>query len=130
MSLFKASLVSKIILIFLKIDQNLVSYFKKNLKKGKNSYTKGKISKKYPKRSVKERKSKNSMLVNPPPHLSHALSSMYELIHKCMKKKKGKKNITLRWWFRWWSNWSTKCDPIYFLWSSEEPTRNISNITH
>ena len=35
MSLFKASLVSKIILIFLQMDQNFISYFKKILKKEK-----------------------------------------------------------------------------------------------
>ena len=48
--------------------------------------------KKYPKRSEKERKSKNSMLVNPPPHLSHALSSMHR--DECMHEinRKGRKN--------------------------------------
>ena len=34
-------------------------------------------------------------MLEPPPHLSHALSSMYELMHRCMKKKKGKENVTL-----------------------------------
>ena len=40
-----ASLISKIILIFLKIDKNFVSYFKKFFKEREKSYTKGKVSK-------------------------------------------------------------------------------------
>ena len=35
-------------------------------------------------------------MLDPPPHLSHALSSMYELMHRCMKKKKGKENGYLK----------------------------------
>ena len=43
------------------------------------------------KRSVKERKSKNSMLVNPPPHLSHVLSSMHREWYILKTNEKGKK---------------------------------------
>ena len=35
-------------------------------------------------------------MLDPPPHLSHALSSMYELMHRCMKKKKGKEKGYLK----------------------------------
>ena len=48
--------------------------------------------------------------------MSHALSSMYELMHRCIKKKKGKENITLWWWFRWWSDWVKRCYPIKIMW--------------
>jgi len=44
------------------------------------------------------------------------LSSMYELMHRCMKKKTGKENTTLRWWFRWWSDWVKRCYPIKIMW--------------
>ena len=52
----------------------------------------------------------------------HALSSMYELMHRCMKNKKGKKNIILRWWVWWWSDWVKRCYPIKIMWWFTEPT--------
>ena len=45
-------------------------------RKEKSFYTKENF-KKFLKISVKERKYKTTMLVNPPPHLSHTLSSMH-----------------------------------------------------
>ena len=46
----------------------MISIFKKFLKKGK-CYTKGKIFKSILKEVKKKENQKNSMLVNPPPHL-------------------------------------------------------------
>ena len=69
------------------------------------------------------------MLVNPPQHLSHALSSRHRDV-VCMKQKEREGKITLRWWFRWWSDWSTKCGPIQFAWSLEEPNIDLYNTTH
>ena len=57
-------------------------------------------------------------MLDPHPHLSHALSSMYEFMHRCMKKKKGKENITLWWWFWWWSDTyiqQKECDMVEWL---------------
>jgi len=57
------------------------------------------------------------MLVSSPTRISW-LSSMYEWMHICMKKKKGKENITLR----WWSDWANCCCPIKIMWWFTEPT--------
>ena len=43
-------------------------------------------------------------------------------------KREGK--ITLGWWFQWWSDWPMKCDPNHILCNSQEPTSDLSNITH
>ena len=40
---------------------------------------------------------------------------MYELMHRCMKKKKGKKNITL-------TDWVKRCYPIKIIWWFTEST--------
>jgi len=39
-----------------------------------------------------------------------------------MKKKKGKGNITLRWWSQWWSDWAKRCYPIKKMWLFMKPT--------
>ena len=46
---------------------------------------------------------------------------MYEWMHKCMKTKKGKENVSSRWWFRWWSDWAKRCYPIKIMWLFTEP---------
>ena len=85
-------LISKIILIFLKIDQNFFSFTKCLFKKGKNPIQKEKKSKNILKEVKKKENLKNSTLVNPPPHLSHALSSMHHDV--CMQEinREGRKN--------------------------------------
>ena len=55
---------------------------------------------------------------NPPPHLFHALSSMSEWMHKCMKNEKGKENVTSRWWL----DWAKRCYPIKIMWWFTELT--------
>ena len=46
---------------------------------------------------------------------------MYEWMPRCMKNKRGKENITLKWWFRWWSDWVKHCYPIKIMWWFMEP---------
>ena len=38
------------------------------------------------------------------------------------EKKKGKENITLRWWFQWWSDWVKRCYPIQIMRWFTKPT--------
>ena len=57
----------------------------------------------------------------PPPHLSYALSPMYEWIHVCMKKKKGKEKCDLKVVIPVVTELSQVLLPYLNLWIIKEP---------
>ena len=66
--------------------------FQKVFKEREKSYTKGKISMNILKEVKKKENLKNSTLVNPPPHLSHALSLMHRDVCMYETNREGRKN--------------------------------------